>query len=190
MNAEKFLSYLPWLRLPKEVISQKELDEEFDHQQIISTTPINRSELLFLDNAPDDISALFRSYDLSTINMLWTTFLSEPTKIPEGWHFANMPRARIVRVPSGRIESYFYHPDKALNAEAKFLDAIAKNMDAYLEALICGAMARRHVVQGFSEKPDIQEKLEPVAQLCTVLAGGDEYKEFWFDVIGVGAQEW
>ncbi|KAA0889984.1 hypothetical protein [Pusillimonas sp. ANT_WB101] len=185
MNAKLFFSYLPWLRLPKEVILQRGLEEDYDEEQIVETSPFKRPQPLPLDGAPGEILELFQNYDLSRINMLWTIFLPEPKKVLEGWQFATMSEARLVLVPSGRIEAYNDHPIKAIHGDSEYLGALAESMDAYLDAMICGAMIGKHFAPGFADDPGVKEKLEPVVQLCTVLAGGPEYEDFWAGVLGL-----
>lgn len=185
MNAKRFFSYLHLLCLPKEVVSQKGLGNEFHGQQLARTDIFRRTTPLVLDDAPEDIQALFRDYDLSFLNMLWTTFLPEPTKVPEGWHFANILLNRVVRVPCGRIEAFNDRSLETTEGDHQFTGTLAVSMDAYLDALFCGALFRKHFATGFADQPTTRQKLEPVAQLCTVFAGGAQYEEFWAGVLGL-----
>jgi hypothetical protein len=185
MNAEKFFTYLPWLRLPEEAIQQKMLDEDFSRSQISDTTPVKRQQPLPLNDAPREIQALYCDHDLSSICMLWTIFLAKPRKVAEGWHFATMAEARIVLVPSGRIEAYNNHPITDLHGDSEFLDKLAESMDAYLNALTCATMLGKHFIPGYADEPGVQSKLEALAQLCTNLAGGKDYEDFWSSVLGL-----
>jgi hypothetical protein len=117
--------------------------------------------------------------------MLWTIFLAKPRKVAEGWHFATMAEARIVLVPSGRIEAYNNHPITDLHGDSEFLDKLAESMDAYLNALTCATMLGKHFIPGYADEPGVQSKLEALAQLCTNLAGGKDYEDFWSSVLGL-----
>ncbi|CAM3908414.1 hypothetical protein EV679_2957 [Kerstersia gyiorum] len=117
--------------------------------------------------------------------MLWTSFLSEPKQVLEGWHFATMSEARIVLTPSGRIEAYNDHPIQAIHGDSEFLGDLAQDMESYLEALLCGQMNKSHFASGFGDEPGVREKLEPIVQLCTAIAGGEEFRDFWEGTLGL-----
>lgn len=185
MNGKEFLSYLSLLRLPEEVILQKGLGTHFAKQQIIDTTPIKRARPLMLQDAPVEIQSLYRSYDLSSIQMLWTRFLPEPRQVPEGWHFATMAETRIVRVPAGRIEAYLDPPIRARHGDSQFLGVLAESLDTYLHAMLCGAMLGTHFAPGYGSQPGVRKKLEPVVQLCILLAGGKAYEYHWAGTLGL-----
>jgi len=184
MNAQKFFSYLPFLRLPMEAIIQEGIEPDFYLEQRIHSTPKSRTAPLALDDAPREILELFQARDLSPLSMLWTLFLPIPRKVLEGWHFASMSDARIVLVPSGRIEAYNNYPIKAIHGDSEYLGAIAESMAAYLEAMIFGAMIGKHFAAGFPDDPQFRIRLEPIVQFCTTIAGGKEYEDFWASVFG------
>jgi hypothetical protein len=184
MNAQKFFSHLPWLRRPHEALLQDGLLGEYEKDQITDTTPIKREQPLALDGVPREIEELFRDYDLSRIHMLWTSFLDKPRKVVEGWHFADMSDTRIVLVPSGRIEAYNNYPIRAIHGDSEYFGAIAESMEAYLEAMIFGAMIGKHFASGFYNDPQVRTKRMPVIQACTTIAGGKEYEDFWASVFG------
>jgi hypothetical protein len=96
-----------------------------------------------------------------------------------------MAEARIVLVPSGRIEAYNNHPITDLHGDSEFLDKLAESMDAYLNALTCATMLGKHFIPGYADEPGVQSKLEALAQLCTNLAGGKDYEDFWSSVLGL-----
>jgi hypothetical protein len=154
--------------------------------QIRDTTPSLRPEPLALDvDTPIEIIELFKNQDLSCVNMLWTSFLEKPNRVLEGWHFATMSETMIVQTPLGSIEAYNLHPIFAIHGDSQFLGALAKDMESYLEALLCGAMIGKHFSPGFADEPGVKEKLEPIAKLCSVIAGGDEYYDFWAGLLGL-----
>lgn len=186
MDVKLFLEYLPWLRKPRRYSELKNLGVDYDEVLVCDTTPKPRTSPLDLSEAPDAIQALYGEFDLSSIHMLWTSFHDKPKKVQEGWVFADMSETIIVMVPSGRIEAYNAHPIRAIHGDSQFLGALAKDMESYLEALLCGAMNKEHFSPGFAdEDPFVKAKLEPIAQLCTVIAGGEEYYDFWAGLLGL-----
>lgn len=185
MDVKLFFEYLPWLRKPERYSELKGLDASYAESITHNTTPIPRTVPLNLLQAPIQVQTLYTDYDLSNIHMLWTSFLPEPNQVKEGWHFAQMSEAMIVMTPQGRIEAYNEHPIRAIHGDSQFLGDLAKDMESYLEALLCGAMTGMHFVPGFADQPGVKEKLEPLAKLCAAIAGGDEYYDFWAGVLGL-----
>ena len=186
MDAKLFLAYLPWLREPDYSIELNGLDAGYAQTLMEYTTPIPRLTPLRLANAPKQIQALYVDTDLSKIHMLWTRFLIEPKLLPQGWHFAQMDETLIVMANgSGRVEAYEEHPIRAIYGESHFLGVLAKDVDSYLEALLCGALNVMHFSPGFADQPGVKEKLEPIAKLCSAIAGGDEYYDFWAGLLGL-----
>ena len=184
MNAQTFISYLPWLRTPHEALLQDGLLGDYENDELRDTTPKKRERPLDLDGVPKEIDELFRDYDLSPVHMLWTFFLDKPRKVVEGWQFADMSDTRIVLVPSGRIEAYNNFPIRDIHGDSEYLGAIAQSMEAYLEAMIFGAMIGRHFAAGFPHEPQFRIRLEPIVQFCTIIAGGKEYEDFWAGIFG------
>lgn len=185
MNVKLFFEYLPWLKMPDYYGVLKGLGDDFPEDEKRRTTPLIRKKVLDLSQAPVQIQNLYAEYDLSNIHMLWTSFLPEPNQVKEGWHFAQMSEAMIVMTPQGRIEAYNEHPIRAIHGDSQFLGDLAKDMESYLEALLCGAMTKMHFAPGFADQPGVKEKLEPLAKLCAAIAGGDEYYDFWAGVLGL-----
>jgi hypothetical protein len=184
MNAKRFFSYLPLIRLPMEAIERKEIDNNGYQQQLAETTPVKRQQPLALEAAPLEILELFQDHDVSSLKLLSIPFLPEPRKVTEGWHIADMPQARVIRVASGRIEAYGDEPESAMPGDSPFVCAVARNLGTYLEAMTCGAMAKAHFARGPADDPAIQKKRELIMQLCAAVAGGQEYDNFWLGLTG------
>lgn len=118
--------------------------------------------------------------------MCWTYFWSEPRKLLEGWGFADMSEVNIVVAPSGRIEAYNAHPIKELDGESQFLGALAKDLESFLEGLLCAQMNCTHFIPGFPDKdPILYQKTVLVAKHCALIAGGYEYYDFWAGILGL-----
>ncbi|TEA79591.1 hypothetical protein [Allopusillimonas ginsengisoli] len=91
-----------------------------------------------------------------------------------------------MRVLSGRIEAFGDCSAEITDGDQCFAGPLAVSMEAYLEALFCGTLFRRHFATGFSDQPQTRQKLEPVVQLCANLAGGKEYQNLWARILGLG----
>lgn len=194
MYAKLFLDYLFLLRKPESFFLEKNGIDGWDKQQIADaistqvkrTTPIIRDKSLDTKGMPDDLVRLYGNHDLGNIHMLWTSFWSEPKKLKEGWGFADMSETNIVLVPDGRIEAYNAYPIRAIHGESQFQGALAQDLDSYLEAMLYGAMNTHHFISGFPDaNPILFEKTVLVAKICALMAGGDEYYDFWAETLGL-----
>jgi hypothetical protein len=191
MDIKLFLESLPLLRHPAYYGVLNGLGDDFVKWEEKDTTPLNRASALDLSTAPAEIQTLYTEYDLSNIHMLWTSFLSEPRQLKEGWCFADLGEALfdgvaagrvLVMTPQGRIEAYTEPLLRSM--ERWYLGSVAKDMESYLEAILCAQMNKSHFASGFCDNPAVRAKVEPIAKLCTVIAGGDEYHEFWSGLLG------
>jgi hypothetical protein len=198
MDVKLFIEYLPWLRKPKYYYTSKGGLDGWDKDEIEkalawrieNTTPIKRAAVLSLPDAPAELQALFAEHDLSSIDMLWTTFWSEPKRLSEGWGFADMSETNIVVAPSGRIEAYNAHPIRGMPGATDCLGMLAEDLESYLEAMLYGQMNATHFISGDpNEDPILYQKTVLVAKHCALIAGGYEYYDFWAGVLGLPRTE-
>jgi hypothetical protein len=199
MDVKLFLEYLPWLRKPDYYYEMKRGIEGWDEENISNgiawgqrnTTPIKRSSLLALLDAPAPIQLLYSAHDLRNQNFVGGTFFwSEPKKLDQGWGFADMSEVNLVVAPLGQVEAYAAHPIRGMPGATDCLGILAKDLESYLEALFCAGFNKTHFISGFpNENPILFEKTVLVAKHCALIAGGYEYYDFWAGLLGLPPTE-
>lgn len=195
MDIKLFLEYLPWLRKPDYYYEMKRGQEGWDEENISNgiawgkknTTPVKRSASLALLEAPVSIRMLYSEHDLRNQNFIGGTFFwSEPKKLEQGWGFADMSEVNLVVAPSGQIEAYAAHPIRGMPGATDRLGVLAKDLESYLEALLCAGFNKTHFISGFpDEDPILLKKTVLVAKHCSLIAGGYEYYDFWAGLLGL-----
>ncbi|MEI2416362.1 hypothetical protein V8Z80_09270 [Orrella sp. JC864] len=179
MKIEFFLDYLPWLHVPRSVCTAWDVTPEDRNQRF---TAKKRDQPLVLENAPAPIMELYEWHDLSNISMLWTIFMERPYETPHGWCFSYMSEVLLVLAPEGQVRGYIEHPIRAIHGDG-YLGPAGKDMESYLEALLCGQMTVSHFARGLGDEPGFMEKRKPIVDLCTHIAGGEDYRDFWESVL-------
>jgi hypothetical protein len=184
MDPKLFLEYLPWLRKPDLLCRRRGYEPEYPDAY---TSPKPRAAPMDLTDAPAAVRELYADHDLTNVHMLWTSFLKEPKRVQQGWHIAQMSETMIVVAEgTGRIEAYTQYPIPGMPGGADCLGLLARDLESYLEALLCGQMNKAHFAPGFpDEDPVLRAKTEHIARLCSLIAGGDEYYDFWAGVLGL-----
>jgi hypothetical protein len=195
MNSKLFLEYLPWLRVPDYYFEMKRGLDGWDEDNISNgiewgkrvTTAIPRSASLLLQNAPAPIQSLFSDYSLKNLSFIGgITFWSEPTKLDQGWGFADISEVNIVVAPSGTVEAYGAHPIRGMPGAIDCLGVLAKDLESFLEALFCSQFNQSTFLRGSPDQNSIQyEKTVLVAKHCALIAGGFEYYDFWAGLLGL-----
>ena len=199
MDVKLFLEYLPWLRFPDYYYEIKRKNEGWDEENISNsikwdkkaTTPLNRTMPLALLNAPESVRMLYSEHDLSNQNFIGGTFFwSEPKKLEQGWGFADMSEVNLVVVPSGQVEAYNAHPIRGMPGANDSLGVLAKDLESYLEALLCAQFNQSHFLRGHPDRNSVQyTKTVLVAKHCSLIAGGYEYYDFWAGLLGLPPTE-
>ncbi|WP_310611365.1 hypothetical protein [Limnohabitans sp.] len=187
MDVQLFLEYLPWLRSPKYFSTKLGLSSNYDDWLVKDTTPIKRAVPLILNDAPESVQKLYSENDLKNLNFIGGTFFwSEPKKLEQGWGFADMSEVNLVVAPSGCIEAYAAHPIRGMPGATDCLGVLAKDLESYLEALLCAGFNKTHFISGFPDEDSILfQKTVHVAKLCSLIAGGYEYYNFWAGLLGL-----
>lgn len=195
MDTKLFLEYLPWLRKPDYYYEMKRGQEGWDEENISNgiawgkkdTTPLKRDMPLALLDAPESVRTLYSEHDLKNLNFIGPTyFWSEPKKLEQAWGFADMSEVNLVVAPSGKIEAYAAHPIRDMPDATDCLGVLAKDLESYLEALLCAGFNKTHFISGFpDENPILLEKTVLVAKHCALIAGGYEYYDFWAGLLGL-----
>jgi len=195
MDTKLFLKYLPWLRKPDYYYEMKREHDGWDDENISNgiawakkdTTPLARDTPLALIDAPESIRTLYSEHDLRNQNFIGGIFFwSEPKKLEQGWGFADMSEVNLVVAPSGCIEAYAAHPIRGMPGATDCLGVLAKDLESYLEALLCAGFNKTHFISGFPDEDSILfRKTVHVAKLCSLIAGGYEYYDFWAGLLGL-----
>lgn len=195
MDIKLFLEYLPWLRVPNYYYEMKRGIGGWTEDDIFNgielgkkkTTPIQRSTPLVLLDAPESVRKLYSEHDLRNQNFIGGTFFwSEPKKLDQGWGFADMSEVNLVVAPSGRIEAYNAHPIRGMPGATDCLGVLAKDLESFLEALLCAQFSQSTFLRGSPDESPIQyEKTVLVAKHCALIAGGYEYYNFWAGLLGL-----
>jgi hypothetical protein len=194
MDIKLFPRYLPWLMLPEYWYTSKLNTPGWSEQDVREYIDRHKSQFNLrqkstqpnLQDAPSNLQDLFSEYDLSKLNMMWTFFWDAPKKIEQGWGFADMSEVNIVVAQSGRVEAYAAHPIRDMPGATDCLGILAKDLESYLEALFYAQFNKIHFISGFpDEDPILLKKTVLVAKLCALIAGGDEYYEFWAGLLGL-----
>jgi hypothetical protein len=194
MDIKLFPRYLPWLLLP-EFWYMSKLDtpgwskedvREYIERHKKQFNPPQKPTHPQLQDAPSNLQDLFSEFDLSKLNMMWTFFWDAPKKMEQGWGFADMSEVNIVVAPSGRVEAYAAHPIRGMPGSTDRLGLLAQDLESYLEALFYAQFNKIHFISGFpDEDPILLKKTVLVAQFCALIAGGDEYYDFWAGLLGL-----
>jgi hypothetical protein len=194
MDAKFFTRYLPWLQEPECAFTSKlgisgwteqDVKEGLERQKArynLAPKPVTTQ----LKDAPSNLQDLFSEFDLSKLNMMWTFFWDAPKKMEQGWGFADMSEVNIVVTPSGRVEAYAAHPIRGMPGSTDRLGLLAQDLESYLEALFYAQFNKIHFISGFpDEDPILFKKTFLVAKFCALMAGGDEYYDFWAGLLGL-----
>lgn len=193
MDSKLFLEYLPWTRRPNYYFESKNGIDGWSEAEIATgiaweakdTTPLKRSKALEIPDAPADLQKLYIENDLGNISFVaGISFWSEPKKLAQGWGFADMSEVNIVVALSGQIEAYNAHPIRGMPGATDCLGVLAKDLQSFLGALLCAQLNQSHFLYGFpDEDPILFQKTVLVAKHCTLIAGGDEYYDFWAGIL-------
>lgn len=194
MDVKLFPQYLPWLLRPEYWYESKLGTPGWSEQDVRESIDERKNEFKFLrksthpqfQDAPSNLQDLFSEFDLSKLNMMWTFFWDAPKKMEQGWGFADMSEVNIVVAPSGRVEAYAAHPIRGMPGSTDRLGLLAQDLESYLEALFYAQFNKIHFISGFpDEDPILLKKTVLVAQFCALIAGGDEYNDFWAGLLGL-----
>jgi hypothetical protein len=198
MDAKLFAEYRPWLRKPDYFYILKREKKEWTDEEVADTliqqkkeyAVPKRTNAINLEEVPLQLKVFYRDYDPGQISMLWTSFWSEPRQLEQGWGFADMSEVNLVVAPSGQIEAYAAHPIRGMPGATDRLGILAKDLESYLEAMLCGQFNATHFISGFpDENPILFEKTVLVAKHCALIAGGYEYYDFWAGLLGLPPSE-
>jgi hypothetical protein len=187
MDTQLFLEYLPWLRQPKYLSKILGLSSNYDEWLVKDTTPVRRVNAIKLPDAPTSLQVLFAENSLENLRFInGISFWSEPKKLEQGWGFADMSEVNLVVAPSGKIEAYNAHPIRGMPGATDCLSVLAKDLECYLEALFYAQFNQSHFLRGFPDQDPVQyEKTVLVAKFCALIAGGDDYYNFWAGLLGL-----
>jgi len=183
MRGRIFLEYLPWLRRPRYLCNLSKRDHAYMRTKLSATTPEARTGEFDASELPAALLELFEEHDLSNLNILGTSFLSAPFLVREGWQLARMDSMRIVlclttqRVLGCPVLNRIGPP--TMNSSMP----VARDLGAYLEALLAGDMMRTHFIFGAAEQAGPRARLHYLAHLCAVIAGGEEYFAIWEQMV-------
>ncbi len=179
MKGRIFLEYLPWLRRPRYLCNVSKRDHAYMRTKLSATTPEARAAAFDLSDLPSELQELFEEHDLSNLNILGTRFLGAPLLVREGWQLASMEGFRIVLCTATQRVLGCPVLDGFTPSAMKSSIPMARDLGAYLEALLAGDMMRTHFIFGAAEQPGRRARLRYLASLCAIIAGDDEYFAIW-----------